>query len=82
MRMLRKRYKNVRFLKALGWQCRLLRVMKGLSVQGVANLSKNLSPASIDRLERGTADVQITVLLRYAQAIDVPLHELLDFKSD
>jgi transcriptional regulator with XRE-family HTH domain len=75
----KKRYKNQNFLTALGWQCRTLRVMKGFSVDRLVRESDQLSGGTIDRLERGMADVQITVLLRYAKALELSLPELLDF---
>lgn len=75
----RKRYKNEAFLKALGESCRRLRKQKGYSIDRLAKESEQLSPASIDRLERGSGDSQILVLLRYAQAINVSLLDLFSF---
>ena len=75
----RKRYKNPKFLKALGWHCRALRVMKGYSIAQVAKTGKSLSAGTIDRLERGLADVQITVIVRYAKALGVSVEDLMQF---
>ncbi|AZZ35395.1 hypothetical protein CIK05_00790 [Bdellovibrio sp. qaytius] len=78
----RKRYKNEFFLKALGNHCRKLRLQKGFSIDRLAKEADQLSPASIDRLEKGTADSQILVLLRYAEALSMPLLDLLSFLKD
>lgn len=78
----RPRYKNDAFLKALGAHCRKIRKAKGYSIDRLYKESDQLSPASIDRLERGHADSQILVLVRYAQALQVPLNELFAFTTD
>lgn len=78
----RKRYKNEFFLKALGDHCRKLRLQKGFSIDRLSKEANQLSPASIDRLEKGTADSQILVLLRYAEALGIPLLDLLSFLKD
>jgi len=79
----RRRYKNEVFLKALGENCRRLRQKKGYSIDRLSRESEQLSPASIDRLERGLGDSQILVLVRYASAISVSLLDLLAFvKND
>lgn len=75
----RKRYKNELFLRALGENCRRLRQQKGYSIDRLSREAEQLSPASIDRLERGLGDSQILVLVRYAQAINVSLLDLLSF---
>jgi phage repressor protein C with HTH and peptisase S24 domain len=78
----RSRYKNEFFLKALGEHCRALRIKKGYSIDRLAKEANQLSPASVHRLERGLADSQILVLVRYAEALDVPLMELFTFLKD
>jgi len=75
----RKRYKNDRFLKALGENCRKYRHQKGYSIDRLAKESEQLSPATIDRLERGLADSQILVLYRYAEVLGIPLIDLFSF---
>ncbi|MBX3022616.1 MAG: helix-turn-helix domain-containing protein [Bdellovibrionales bacterium] len=78
----RTRYKNVGFLKALGESCRRLRIQRGYSIDRLAKESDQLSPSTIDRLEKGTGDSQILVLLRYAEVLGVSLLELLSFLKD
>lgn len=75
----RKRYKNQAFLTALGVNCRRLRLQRGYSIDRLSRESEQLSPASIDRLENGTGDSQILVLVRYAQTLNVSLLDLFSF---
>ncbi|MFN8791613.1 MAG: XRE family transcriptional regulator [Bdellovibrionales bacterium] len=75
----RRRYKNTGFLLQLGEHCRRLRLQKGYSIDRLAKESDQLSTASIDRLERGLADTQILVLVRYAEALGVSLLDLFSF---
>lgn len=63
----RTRYKNESFLKTLGKHCRKLRVQRGYS---------------IDRLERGLADSQVLVLLRYAEVLGLTLLDLFSFLKE
>lgn len=72
----RRRYRNSSFLKALGDRCRKLRRQKGYSIDRLSKESDQLSPASIDRLEKGTADTHILVLLRYVNTLGITLHDL------
>lgn len=78
----RKRYKNDAFLQLLGNHCRNLRRQRGYSIDRLAKESDQLSPATIDRLERGLADSQILVLLRYAETLGMTLLELFSFLKD
>lgn len=78
----RSRYKNESFLKALGKHCRKLRVQRGYSIDRLAKESNQLSSSSIDRLERGLADSQILVLLRYAEVLGLTLLELFSFLKE
>jgi transcriptional regulator with XRE-family HTH domain len=73
-------YKNEAFLKALAVHCRKTRVRKGYSQERMALESDNLSLSNIRRLERGDSDVRATVLLRYAEILEIPLPRLLDFQ--
>src|SRR5690606_25658363 len=72
------RYQNKALLLALGARCRKLRTKKGLSIDRMAKMGERLSPGAIQRLETGEADVQFTLLYRYAQVLEVPLKELID----
>lgn len=78
----RKRYKNEVFLKTLGDHCKKMRLQKGYSIDRLSKESDQLSPASIDRLEKGTADSQTLVLLRYAETLGVSLLDLFAFLKD
>lgn len=75
----RPRYKNEAFLKALGERCRQLRLQRGYSIDRLSKEAEQLSPASIDRLEKGQADSQILVLVRYAEALNLNLLDLFAF---
>ena len=79
---LRKRYKNAAFLKQLGDHCRNLRLGLDYSIDRLSKESDQLSPASIDRLERGLADSQVLVLLRYAKTLGVTILDLFSFLKD
>lgn len=78
-RTTRTRYKNIPFLKALGQHCKRLRIQRGYSIDRLAKESDQLSPASIDRLEKGTADSQTLVLVRYAETLGLSLLDLFAF---
>jgi transcriptional regulator with XRE-family HTH domain len=73
------RYKNQGFLKALGDHCHKLRVSKGFSIDRMAREGELLSPSVIHRLETGAGAVTVSVLLRYAEVLDIPLKRLMDF---
>lgn len=75
------RYKNDLFLKTLGSHCRRLRQQKGYSIDRLAKESDQLSPGTIDRLERGLSDSQILVLFRYAEALGYSLNDLFSFMN-
>lgn len=77
-----KRYKNSAFMCALGVHCRKLRMSKGYSIDRLSKEGEQLSPAAIQRLESGEADVQISVLFRIAQVLNIPLFQLFKFDYD
>lgn len=76
------RYKNDLFLKSLGQHCRQLRKQKGLSIDRFAKESDQLSAGTINRLERGLADSQTLVLLRYAEVLGCSILDLFSFLKD
>ncbi len=78
----RRRYKNALFLKQLGQTCKSLRSKMNYSIDRLSKESDQLSPASIDRLERGLADSQILVLARYAETLGLPITDLFSFTHD
>lgn len=77
----RSRYRNPEFLKALGERVRSLRIKKGYSIDRLAKETESLSPAVIYRLESGSTDVQICVLLRISETLEIPLRKLLSFRQ-
>lgn len=77
-----KRYRNEPFLKGLGDRCRKLRLQKGYSIDRLSKESHQLSPASIDRLEKGVSDTHILVLLRYVETLGINLHDLFSYLKD
>jgi transcriptional regulator with XRE-family HTH domain len=77
-----KRYRNEPFLKNLGARCRQLRLQKGYSIDRLSKESNQLSPASIDRLEKGNTDTHILVLLRYVETLGTNLHDLFALLKD
>lgn len=78
----RRRYKNASFLKQLGDHCRSLRLKMNYSIDRLSKESDQLSPASVDRLERGLGDSQILVLLRYAETLGLSLLDLFSFLKE
>lgn len=80
-RVRRKRYKNPEFRRVLGEHIRELRTRRGYSIDRLSRESEQLSPAVIYRLENGLSDVQISVLLRISDTLDLPLWKLLQFKG-
>lgn len=67
-------------LKALGTHCRKLRVQQGYSIDRMAKEGDQLSPSVIHRLEQGSGAVTVSALFRYAQVLNVPATQLLDFE--
>jgi phage repressor protein C with HTH and peptisase S24 domain len=74
------RYKNEKFLKALGERCRQLRLKNGYTIDRLYREGDQLSTSTIHRLESGNGDTQIGVIYRYAQALGVSLKELFNFE--
>jgi transcriptional regulator with XRE-family HTH domain len=74
-----RRYKNAALLKALGAHCAKLRIQNGYSQERMYLEGDRLSVSAIRRLERGETDVQVSLLYRYAEVLDIPLKKLLDF---
>lgn len=73
------RYKNEKFLKALGQHCQQLRQKKGYTIDRVYREGDQLSTSAIHRLENGAADTQISVFYRYAQVLGLDLMDLFRF---
>lgn len=74
-----KRYKNQAFLSALGAHFKKLRTKKGFSLDKLAKQGERLSRGSLHRLESGSGDVQVSLLLRISQVMGIHPKELLNF---
>lgn len=74
------RYKNYFFLRALGAHCRKIRKKKAYSIDRMSKEGDQLSTGAIQRLETGDADVHVSLLYRYSEVLDIPVHESLNFE--
>ena len=70
--------KNVRLLE-LGNKIRLERMKRDISQEKLAEMA-NVSIRTISDIERGISDIRYTNLLQIAEAFDLSLSELLNFK--
>lgn len=64
--------------RSLGANIRREREVRGISQRGLA-LMTGTSRSYLWKLETGRADAGIDVLIRIARALDVPVHDLIDF---
>ena len=62
-------------LRALGQAIRRIRRERDLSQEAVANAA-GVHPNQVSRLERGTADVYTSTMLRVVAGLGVPLSEV------
>lgn len=69
---------NVHDKRALGSRIRSRRTECGISQRQLA-LMTGTSRSYLWKIETGTADVGIDVLIRIAQALDVKVRDLIDF---
>lgn len=72
------RMENVREKRALGSKIQSVRLERGISQRQLA-LMTGTSRSYLWKIETGTADVGIDVLIRIARALDVPVRELVEF---
>lgn len=70
--------KHIKLLE-LGNKIRLERMKRDLSQEKLAELA-NVSVRTISDIERGITDIRYTNLLQIADAFDLTLSELLNFK--
>lgn len=70
--------KDERLLK-LGQKIRFERLKNGLSQEDLEEKS-NVSRRTISEIERGNADIRYTNLLQIAEALNMSISELLNFK--
>jgi len=77
-----KRYKNEKFLVALGQHCKKLRLKNGYTIDRMYREGEQLSTSAIHRLENGAADTQISIFYRYAQVLGLQLKDLFNFNIE
>ncbi len=70
--------KNIKLLE-LGNKIRLERMKRDISQEKLAEMA-NVSIRTISDIERGITDIRYTNLLQIAEAFDLTLPELLNFK--
>ena len=70
--------KNIKLLE-LGNKIRLERMKRDISQEKLAEMA-NVSIRTISDIERGITDISYTNLLQIAEAFDLTLSELLNFK--
>ena len=68
------------FLRRLGKRVRLLRLIRELTQDELAQAT-GMSRSFVSLIEKGSHGVDVVRLLRLADALDVPLLELLDLGS-
>lgn len=71
--------KDPKFLKLLGKQIRFIRESKGLTQASLGDLCDNHAE-QIGRIERGEYNVTICSLRNIADALDISLKDMFDFK--
>lgn len=69
---------NVREKRSLGSQIREARAAQGISQRQLA-LMTGISRSYLWKVETGTADIGIDVLIKIARALDTSVRELIEF---
>lgn len=69
---------NVREKRSLGARIRELRTAQGISQRQLA-LMTGISRSYLWKIETGTADIGIDVLIKIARALDAQVRELIEF---
>ena len=75
-----KRYSNKVFASRLGAHFKKLRTRKGFSLDRLAREGDRLSRGSLHRLEVASGDVQVSLLYRVAQVLEIHPRDLLNFE--
>lgn len=70
---------NYTFLIKLGQHIRGLRKQKGFSMEGLAN-EIEMEYRQLGRIERGEVNTTVLSLLKIAEALQIPVKDLLDFE--
>lgn len=73
--------KNATAIRVFGQRLRKLREARGMSQQELADYADIAKP-TIQRTEHGQSAVTLDVLLSLAQALDVPLHDLVNLSQE
>ena len=73
--------KNEKLIKAVGIQIRTLRVERKISQEDLAN-EADVPLSQIGRIERGETNPTISTLNVIAEALQINLRDLLDFKTN
>ncbi len=69
---------NARYKRSLGSRIRSTRTGLGISQRQLA-LMTGTSRSYLWKIETGTADIGIDILIKVAQALDVQVRDLIDF---
>ena len=71
---------NLDIFKQVGKKVQKIRTLKGLSqVDLVGKMEGNIDTTNISRIESGRTNPTLLTLYRLAQALEVPLSELVSF---
>ena len=72
--------KNRAYYRKLGIKIAYYRKQRDLTQQEVAH-KLDIDPPSISRIECGKIGISLDMIIAIAEAIDVPLHLLFDFRD-
>ncbi|MBM0659598.1 helix-turn-helix domain-containing protein [Capnocytophaga genosp. AHN8471] len=71
---------NLEIFKQVGKKVQKIRTLKGLSqVDLVGKMEGNIDTTNISRIESGRTNPTLLTLYRLAQALEVPISELVSF---
>lgn len=73
---------NLEIFKQVGKKVQKIRTLKGLSqVDLVGKMEGNIDTTNISRIESGRTNPTLLTLYRLAQALEVPISELVSFDT-
>ena len=73
---------NLEIFKQVGKKVQKIRTLKGLSqVDLVGKMDGNIDTTNISRIESGRTNPTLLTLYRLAQALEVPISELVSFDA-
>ena len=74
---------NLEIFKQVGKKVQKIRTLKGLSqVDLVGKMEGNIDTTNISRIESGRTNPTLLTLYRLAQALEVPISELVSFDDE